>query len=84
MVWRCPSGRITLVGADGFPTEADLPQEIAVLPGGPLWVRGGIPILGEDGRPWEPRNRVTLCRCGESKNRPFCDQTHENIHFDER
>jgi CDGSH-type Zn-finger protein len=84
MVWRCPSGRIQLFGADGFPSEPPLPREIAVLPGGPLWVRGGIPIFGADGREWEERNRVTLCRCGQSENKPFCDQSHEDIHFDER
>jgi CDGSH-type Zn-finger protein len=84
MVRRCPSGRIVLFGDDGFPDEPALPQEIAVTPGGPYWVRGGIPIAGEDGRQWEPRNRVTLCRCGSSRNKPFCDGTHEMIHFDER
>lgn len=84
MVWRCPSGRIALVGPDGFGTEPDLPQSIAILPGGPIWVRGGIPILAENGQPWEPRNRVTVCRCGRSKNKPYCDGTHQRIHFDER
>jgi hypothetical protein len=84
MVWHCPSGRLALYGADGFPNEPELPQEIAVLPGGPFWVRGGIPIIGEDGRPWEPRNRATVCRCGASKNKPFCDASHLTLHFDER
>ncbi len=84
MVWRCPSGRLTLYGPDGLPDEPALPQSIAVIPGGPLWVRGGIPIVGADGALWEPRNRVTVCRCGHSKNQPFCDKTHESIHFDER
>jgi len=84
MVWRCPSGRLVLLGADGFPEEPFTPQEIAVVPGGPLWVRGGIPILGAEGMLWEPRNRVTLCRCGASQNKPFCDATHARIGFDER
>ena len=85
MVWRCPSGRISLFSrSDGAPLELDLPQEIAILPGGPLWVRGAIPITGADGHAWELSNRVTLCRCGESKNKPFCDGTHSDIHFDER
>lgn len=84
MVWNCPSGRLALYAADGFPNEPDLPQEIGVLPGGPLWVRGGIPIVGEDGQPWEPRNRATVCRCGGSRNKPFCDASHLELHFDER
>jgi CDGSH-type Zn-finger protein len=85
MVWRCPSGRIALFrGPDGSPVEPSLPKEIAILPGGPLWVRGGVPVVDSDGFVWEPRNRVTLCRCGESRNKPFCDGTHAVIHFDER
>jgi hypothetical protein len=40
---------------------------------GALWVRGGIPIESADGKKYEVRNRVTLCRCGKSENKPFCD-----------
>ncbi|AKB11853.1 Iron-binding zinc finger CDGSH type [Methanosarcina thermophila] len=43
---------------------------------GPLWVRGGIPIESADGKLYEIRNRVTLCRCGKSKNKPLCDGSH--------
>jgi len=85
MVWRCPAGRISLFSeADGTSLDPVLPQEIAVLPGGPLWVRGEIPIIGADGRQWEARNRITLCRCGASTNKPFCDGAHARLHFDER
>jgi CDGSH-type Zn-finger protein len=84
MVFRCPSGRIVLSDHDGFPKEQPLEPAIAVLPGGPIWVRGGITIIGTDGTPWEPRNRVTVCRCGRSRNKPYCDGTHMRIHFDER
>ncbi len=48
---------------------------------GPLWVRGGIPVVAADGEPYEVRNRVTLCRCGASKNKPFCDASHASIGF---
>jgi CDGSH-type Zn-finger protein len=48
---------------------------------GPIWVRGGIPIVGADGTPYEIRNRVTLCRCGASQNKPFCDGKHIHIRF---
>jgi len=43
---------------------------------GPYWIRGGIPIFSADGKPYEVRNRVTLCRCGKSANKPFCDSSH--------
>jgi CDGSH-type Zn-finger protein len=83
MVWRCPGGRLTYL-EDGSPVEPDLPESIAVLPGGPIWVRGGIEVDGSGGHSWEKRNRVTLCRCGGSGNKPFCDGAHQSLHFDER
>ncbi|MFR9661826.1 MAG: CDGSH iron-sulfur domain-containing protein, partial [Rikenellaceae bacterium] len=41
-----------------------------------LWVRGGVRISREDGMSYQIRNRVVLCRCGASNNKPFCDGTH--------
>jgi hypothetical protein len=71
----------------GKPIEPHFEKSITVLedPGrecsGPLWVKGGIPIQSADGSEYEVRNRVTLCRCGKSSNKPFCDGTHISIHF---
>src|SRR6266536_1245907 len=48
---------------------------------GPLWVRGGVPVEAADGFEYEVRNRVTLCRCGYSKNKPFCDGSHVRTKF---
>jgi CDGSH-type Zn-finger protein len=39
-------------------------------------VRGEIPIQSADGKIYRIRNRVTLCRCGKSLNKPFCDSSH--------
>ena len=36
---------------------------------------------GPDGTEYEQRNRVTLCRCGASANKPYCDGTHVTVHF---
>lgn len=84
MVGNCPSGRLALYGADGFLIEPQMDSEVAVLPGGPLWVRGGVPLVSADGTLLEPRNRMTLCRCGQSSNKPYCDGTHVSLNFDER
>jgi len=43
---------------------------------GPFWVRGGIPVYSADGKLYQVRNRMTLCRCGKSTNKPFCDSSH--------
>jgi CDGSH-type Zn-finger protein/ferredoxin len=82
MVRRCPSGRLVLHRLpDGEADEEDLPREIAVLDNGPLWVRGGIPVEAADGFGYEVRNRVALCRCGRSGNKPFCDSSHVRARF---
>jgi len=39
-------------------------------------LRGAIPVRSADGEHYEVRNRQTLCRCGGSSNKPFCDGTH--------
>lgn len=81
MVANCPSGRLEAWLEDGSLVEPSYEPSIAVVPDGPLWVRGGIEIEAPDGFTYEVRNRVTLCRCGESKNMPFCDGTHDQIGF---
>lgn len=48
---------------------------------GPIWARGGIPIESAGGTQYEVRNRATLCCCGKSKNKPFCDGAHISAGF---
>jgi CDGSH-type Zn-finger protein len=89
MVERCPSGSYTYALApDGPEIEPDLPAAIAVTAeegelAGPLWVTGGIPVVRSDGKPFETRNRVTLCRCGHSRSKPLCDGRHRDIELHE-
>ena len=79
----CPAGRIVLVDKKtGEMIEPDLEKEIYLIKDepkehlGPIYARGGIQVIGADGHEYEVRNRMTLCRCGESSNMPFCDATH--------
>ena len=89
MIEHCPSGSYTYAMTDdGDEIEPDLAVTIAVTEeereiAGCLWVTGGVPITRADGQPVETRNRVTLCRCGQSGNKPFCDGTHRHIGFRE-
>lgn len=84
MIERCPSGSLTYSIDGSGDIEPDLPQEIAVTTeitsdgpiAGPLWVTGGIPIVRADGQPFETRNRVCLCSCGRSSQKPLCDGAH--------
>jgi CDGSH-type Zn-finger protein len=89
----CPSGRYTFFDEEysgqRVAHEPDLPASIALVEdpamgvSGPIWVRGGIPIIDAEGTPYEVRNRVTLCRCGHSRNKPFCDGSHIGAGFRE-
>jgi CDGSH-type Zn-finger protein len=84
MVSRCPSGRLAyaiLPDAEPIETVFDPSPSIGVEPNGPFLARGGIPVVSEDGRTYEVRNRQTLCRCGFSRNKPFCDGSHKDRGF---
>ena len=79
----CPSGRLVVWDKKtGEATEPKLEKSIGLIEdpqmecSGPIWVRGGIPIRSADGKIYEVRNRVTLCRCGKSSLKPFCDSSH--------
>ena len=85
---HCPSGRLVLRDkTTGQTIEPKLPLSIGVVDdpaekcSGPLWVRGGVAIQSQDGAAYEVRNRVTLCRCGQSKNKPFCDGSHVEVKY---
>jgi CDGSH-type Zn-finger protein len=85
MIERCPSGALAYALEENGPDiEPDYPEQVAVtteitsdgpIPG-PLWVTGGVTVERADGKPFEIRNRVTLCNCGESACKPLCDGTH--------
>jgi len=88
MAGNCPSGRLVVWDkSTGQPDEPALEQSIGLVEdpvagvSGPLWVRGGIAIQSADGQTYEIRNRVTLCRCGASSNKPFCDGSHVSVGF---
>ena len=80
MVERCPSGALSYA-IDSQDIEPDLPQEISVIRDGPLWLSGNIAVTRADGQPIQTRNRVTLCRCGQSGTKPLCDGTHNEVGF---
>jgi len=80
---NCPSGSLVAWDkATGAAIEPACEPSIGLIEGckagtsGPIWVKGGIPVESAEGVEYETRNRVTLCRCGKSGNKPFCDGTH--------
>lgn len=81
MAQNCPSGALTL-RVDGEDAEPALPTEIVLVPDGPLWVTGDVTVTRSDGVALETRNRMTLCRCGASSNKPLCDGSHADVGFE--
>ena len=73
-------------GAVGSKGEASIVEggklEIKRAPNGPLLVNGSFTIVGGSGRAAWRGTRAALCRCGASKNKPFCDGTHKAIGFE--
>ena len=49
-----------------------------------IFVSGYIPVEASDGTIYEVRNRVALCRCGKSENKPFCDARHVAVRYRDR
>lgn len=87
---HCPGGRLVLRDKkSGEKIEPSLPPSIGVVEdpalkcSGPLWVRGGIRVESHNGVPYENRNRIALCRCGASTNKPFCNGSHASIQFND-
>ena len=56
---------------------------ITVVNNSSLRVEGDFEIVDQEGRPFglAGRQRVTLCRCGQSSRKPFCDSTHKTCGF---
>jgi CDGSH-type Zn-finger protein len=73
----CPSGAITFERLDGGENEsAPLVNVVRIRENGPLAFHAGTAIAGG-----ETQYRLTLCRCGASSHKPFCDGTHKKIGF---
>jgi len=82
VVYRCPTGALTVDFADGSHEESPEPvNTINVAYNGPLFIRGRLAI--EDAPAEAPglAFRAALCRCGKSRNKPFCDNSHEKEAF---
>ncbi|MDD3141052.1 MAG: CDGSH iron-sulfur domain-containing protein [Lachnospiraceae bacterium] len=79
---ECPSGRLVVRDKSGKEMELPYTPSIDIIQdperkvSAGIFVKGKIPIESADGNIYEIRNRTMLCRCGRSRNKPFCDATH--------
>lgn len=79
VVHQCPTGALQYNGnSEEKPSRQNT---ITIVPDGPLYLRGDIEIQNAEGETLLEDTRVALCRCGESNNKPLCDNSHEDIAF---
>jgi CDGSH-type Zn-finger protein/uncharacterized Fe-S cluster protein YjdI len=82
VILRCPTGALHFKRKDGG-AEEPVPEDntISVRANGPHYVRGDVTLIRHDGEVLLKDTRAALCRCGSSHNKPFCDNSHRRIEF---
>lgn len=86
IIERCPTGALSyrIEGDDAPVEQPDAANTAVVANHGPIYLRGALQIDGATDEMPGVATRAALCRCGKSKNKPFCDNTHEGIGFKDR
>ena len=76
-VETCPTGALRYERLDGAPQEEPVRPAVAIpIDNGPLLVMGDLRVLNPEGETITEAHRLTFCRCGRTKNQPFCDNSH--------
>lgn len=83
IIRRCPSGALSYTREGVLHKDYDHAPEIFVAHNRPYHVIGGIELKDPDGNTPETTDHYTLCRCGNSKNKPFCDGSHWYVKFED-
>ncbi len=58
--------------------------QLKVRDNGSILVTGDVELVDAEGNPFETKPKFSLCRCGASKNKPFCDGSHKEIDFQDQ
>jgi CDGSH-type Zn-finger protein len=84
IILKCPTGALHYERLDGGEEESPGPRnQFILMKRGPLYLRGEVKLLNPDGSLLIEETRLALCRCGHSRNKPFCDNSHERVNFDD-
>ncbi|WP_340818198.1 CDGSH iron-sulfur domain-containing protein [Methanolobus sp. WCC4] len=84
VIRSCPSGSLSYTINGELHKDYPHEPEIFLVKNGPYHVVGGIELDDPDGSKPETKDHYALCRCGASKNKPFCDGTHLDTEFRDR
>jgi uncharacterized Fe-S cluster protein YjdI/CDGSH-type Zn-finger protein len=82
-VRKCPSGALSykMNESTGNAESETLETKIEALPNGPFIVYGTLHITDKSGNETMKNETTVFCRCGNSKNKPYCDGSHESSNF---
>jgi len=82
VIHKCPTGALQYHRKDGGAAEAAPAQnQFQADANGPLFLRGNFHFTDPTGEPIKAETRLALCRCGASRNKPYCDNSHQDINF---
>lgn len=83
VVHRCPTGALSYeMSGQSYEGSNPVPAECAIVADGPIYVRGRLAVDTPD-EPTVEESRLALCRCGASGNKPYCDNSHADIQFED-
>jgi CDGSH-type Zn-finger protein len=83
VVRMCPSGALSYTKSGVLSKDWDHEQGIMITKDGPYDVQGYVDLEDPDGNTPESKEHYTLCRCGHSKNKPFCNGQHWYVNFED-
>lgn len=83
---KCPSGALSFEMNNPedqakYEIELNPLNEVIIEKNGALIIKGPILIRDQNGNVFERKGSTSFCRCGASKNKPYCDDSHEEINF---
>ncbi len=82
VIERCPSGALKYERLASVVQEKPAAEfKVVTIPNGPLYVSGNISLNTNSGETQSNETRIALCRCGQSNNKPYCDNTHLEVNF---
>lgn len=84
VIEMCPSGALSYTKEGRLHKDLDREPSIRIDRNGPYDVQGGPEFIDPDGNVPESREHYTLCRCGQSKNKPFCNGEHWKEDFQDQ
>ena len=79
---KCPSGALSYTYRGQRGPEPERAPAIRIVKNGPYHLEGGIQIKDDQGSAPQSREHCTLCRCGQARNKPFCDGSHDDAPFE--